>query len=210
MWGAPDKGRLGIIPTVMKVAKEEKAYLVYWSAGFPEKGGRDVAPNTFDYAVRHAGEFKEYTDMTLTQISGNLSRNAIVDVEPQTTRHEVERAFPIFYERGIERVIMVSAPKHIFRVHQEGLRMQERDAKYKHFRILATASDVDFPNTRASDVVMMEPPHRSDQPLWQTHRYAREVFTVMGRGEDEYGKFLGEWGELLKKHGAQVTWTPRV
>lgn len=207
MWGNPRKGVFGVIPTALRLAHQEKAEFIYWCSGIPHKGGRAISPDALEYAINRAGELPEYAHLHKHELMTMLKTNALFDSESQTTREEMERAALALQKCGTKRVFLVSPPKHIFRVHQEALRLNDL---FKDIQVFPLASYVDFPDATAADVAIIEPGHRGDQPKWQTHRYAQASFMIMKMGEAKFGRYLTEWGLLLENYGVEVNWKPKL
>lgn len=208
MWGTPKEGLWGVIPKGIQLAEREHADFIFWCSGIPAQGGRDISPNALEFAIARGNELIECEGIGGLDIS-KLVQKSILDEAVLNTREEIASATVEFEKRGIERIFLVSPPKHIFRAHQAALAHQA--AGHLHnVEILAVASDVNFPDTTAEQVVIIEPPHRRDQPLWQTHKYARAVIDILQRNNaTAFEAFLKEWGTLLQKYGVDVSWEPR-
>lgn len=208
MWGKPKEGLWGVIPKGIQLAEREHAEFIFWCSGIPVQGGRNISPNALEFAVARAKELLEckgMADLTVSQ----LVQKSVLDEIVLNTHEEIASAAVEFKKRGIKRVFLVSPPKHIFRAHQEALEHQAA-GHLNNIEIFAVASDVNFPNTTVKEVAIIEPPHRGDQPLWQTHKYARAVIGILQRNNIAVSEaFLRDWGTLLQKYGIDVSWEPR-
>lgn len=208
MWGTPKEGLLGVLPKGIQLAEREHADFIFWCSGIPVQGGRDISPNALEFATARGNELLECEGMGGLDIS-KLVQKSVLDEAVPNTREEIAHAAIEFKKRDIERVFLVSPPKHIFRAHQEALAHQAA-GHMENIEIFAVASDIDFPNTTAGQVAIIEPPHRRDQPLWQTHKYARAVIDISRRNNaTAFAAFLKEWGTLLEKYHIDVSWLPR-
>lgn len=208
MWGKPKEELWGVIPKGIQLAEREHADVIFWCSGIPVQGGRDISPNALEFAIARATELIGCKGMTGFNVQ-ELVQKSILDETVLNTREEIASAAVEFKKRGIERVFLVSPPKHIFRAHQAALAYQAA-GHLENIEIFAVASDINFPNTTVEQVVIIEPPHREDQPLWQTHKYARAVIDLLQRNNTPaFEAFLRNWGTLLQKYGIDVSWGPR-
>lgn len=208
MWGNPKEGLWGVIPKGIQLAGREHADVIFWCSGIPVQGGRDISPNALEFAIARGNELLECSDMAGFTVQ-KLVQKSVLDEAVPNTREEIAHAAVEFKKRNIERVFLVSPPKHIFRAHQEALAHQAA-GHMENIEIFAVASDIDFPNTTAEQVAIIEPPHRADLPSWQTHKYARAVIDILQQNDTVvYEAFLQEWGTLLQKYGVDVSWKPR-
>lgn len=208
MWGNPKKGLWGVISKGIALAEREHADFIFWCSGIPAQGGRDISPNVLEFAMARGEELLECESMAGLDIP-KLVQKSLLDETVLNTREEIARAAVEFKKRDIERVFLVSPPKHIFRAHREALKHQA-SGHLNGVEICAVASDINFPNTTAADVAIIEPPHRADLPLWQTHKYARAVLDLLQQKNTAVSEaFLKEWGVLLGKYYVDVSWLPR-
>jgi len=209
IWGEPNRGVFGNVSKGVRLAMQEHAELIYWGTGSSKKDGTVESQYIFEYAVSHASELPEFNGQDEAAIQAVLQPISFIDLGGLNTAQEVERAAKVSIERGIERLILVSAPTHIARCLQEAEKLRAAGTLGK-LEIFAVASDVPYADSSSDDVVIIEPPHRGDTPKWQTHRYAKAAFGIMKQGDEIFSEYLTEWGTLLKKYGVKVDWTPRV
>jgi hypothetical protein len=208
MWGKPKEGLFGVIPKAIQLAEREHADFVFWCSGIPVQGGRTISPHALEFTVARGKELLACEGMATLDIS-KLVQKSVLDEDVPNTHEEIVHAAIEFKKHGIERVFLVSPPKHIFRAHQEALTHQAA-GHLEHIEICAVASDIDFPNTAAGQVAIIEPPHRADLPMWQTYRYARAVIELLQRNDVQaFEAFLKEWGTLLEKYHIEISWPPR-
>lgn len=208
MWGKPKEGLFGAISKGIQLSESEHADFIFWCSGIPAQGGRAISPNALEFAMARGKELLECKGMGGLDIS-KLVQKSVLDEAVPNTREEIAHAAVEFKKRSIERVFLVSPPKHIFRAHQEAL-AHRAAGHLDNIEIFAVASDIDFPNTTAEQVAIIEPPHRADLSLWQTHQYARAVIDILQRNDATASEtYLREWGTLLQKYGADVSWEPR-
>lgn len=209
IWGQPQKGIFGNAAKGVRLAMQEHAELIYWGTGSSRKDGTIESQYIFEYAVAHGSELPEFKGQDAAAVMATLKPISYIDLGGQNTAQEVARAVQICLERGIERLIMVSAPTHIARCLGEAQKLRATGV-LGDLEIFATGSDVPYANSSPDDVVIIEPPHRGDLPKWQTYRYTRAIFEILKKGDVIFAKFLSDFGELLKKYGIDVTWPPKV
>ncbi|HLC44283.1 MAG: hypothetical protein A2722_03450 [Candidatus Doudnabacteria bacterium RIFCSPHIGHO2_01_FULL_50_11] len=219
IWGDPEKGLLGRIPTGIALALSEEADLIFWGTGASERNGKKESQIIFQYALRHLEElpalferagrvtYRKYP--TPFELEKLLPKISYIDLVTQNTAQEVEAAAAECRARGITRLILVSSPTHIGRCRQDADKLRA-EGKLRDLWVFDFSSDTCFEGTTPGDVVIIEPPHRGDMPKWQTYRYARAMFGIMKRGEVVYEEFLRAFGQLLITFGVTVDWRPRL
>ena len=207
VWGDPKNGVLGRAPKGIRLALKEKAKLIIWGTGASEKDGQKESCYTYNYAIVHASELDEFHGFDLYEVLAILKNASVFDESTQNTPEEIASAAEICREQGIRRLILVSSPTHIARCLQEAEKLRVA-GKMDGIEVFATAADVSYADSSASDVVIVEPPHRGDKPKWQTYRYARAMFDIMKQGNEPFARFLFDLGELLKKYQVEVDWEP--
>lgn len=209
IWGDPRNGVFGNASRGVELAIKENAELIFWGTGSSVKNGVVESQLIFDYAVEHGNELSVFKDKDEAEVKAILAPKSFIDLETQNTAEEVKKAVEVCIERGIERLILVSAPTHIARCLMVAEKLKQ-NKEVGNVEIFATASDVSYKNSNPSDVVVIEPPHRGDAPKWQTYQYARALFEIQKQGNDTFRKYHEEWGTLLKKFGITVSWPPET
>jgi hypothetical protein len=211
VWGLDDHS-LGQVPVGILMAIQFQADLIYWGTGASQKQNLLESEYTYQYTLNRLAELEKIVaDQSKSEfpvsLSDYLQKVSFLDTQTQDTASEITHALEVCVARGIKRLILVSSPSHIARCHQEALKQ-----KIKHnldLTILATASSICFADSEVSDVVIVEPPHRGDMPLWQTYKYVRSIFIIMRQSNEIFEDFLNEFGQLLKKFHVDVTWRPK-
>lgn len=209
IWGDPKNGIFGNAARGIELARRENAELIFWGTGVVQKNGTIESQLIFDHAIAHASDLSQFKGKTEADIKAILEPISFIDLETQNTAEEVAKAVEVCNERGIERLILVSAPTHIARCLMLAEKLKA-DKKTGTLQIFATASDVSYKDSTPSDVVVIEPPHRGDAPKWQTYQYAKALFEIQKQGKDVFRKYHEEWGTLLKKFGITVDWPPEA
>lgn len=179
IWGKPKNGVFGRASKGLNIAYQEQADLIYWGTGASEKGCLKESWYTFQYAVTHACELEILEGFDVYEIDAILRRKSFIDTEAQSTPEEIANAIALCQRRNISRLILVSSPTHIARCLQEAEKCRaENWQQFQRLRIFATASDTCFANSTPADVVIIEPPHRTDRPQCPIHKVARNIFNI--------------------------------
>lgn len=204
VWGKPRA--LGQVPSAVELALRHQASLIFWGTGASERDSKKESEYTFGFAMERIEELATMISYEEgpEHLRDYLRKFSYVDIKTQNTTQEIEVALQLCHERGIKELYLVSSPSHIARCLQEALKLLAARPEIL-IRVYATASQTCFANSTAADVVIVEPPHRGDLPLWQTYRYVRAMFSLM-RDTTVFESFLNDFGALLRHYGVTVTW----
>ena len=131
----------------------------------------------------------------------HLSQNIRLDIESDDTRGELERAGEIFLEHDCNRVVLVSSPTHLVRVLRDAACVYRTDRRFERFQdnLSAMPSATSYEGFDASDVVVVEPPHRPDRHAIPTHRRIARMLSLQNLDEESLLEFIGEFDELLQR-----------
>jgi len=167
MWGIPPD-LLGQLPKTVLVALEEKAEVIVFGTGASERDGKKEAEFIRDYLLEHffeLAEFPSFQGIDLEKARKRIERISMLELYSQNTAEEVRFAGQIFKKAGMERIILVSSFTHISRCLRDAYVAFSRDENLKHFtkNLWATPSQTGWAD--ASEVVIIEPPHRGDKPV---------------------------------------------
>ncbi len=203
MWGDPSVGREGRIARGLIEALRWDAEMIGFGTGASERDGKKEADIIYEYAQEHISTLPAFSD--LEDPSGWLAERAVIDRVTQNTREEVKAAAEIAISRGIERIVLVSSPTHIFRAHQSALSLFSSDERFGNLahELYAVSSDVPYAGATVDDVVIIEPPHRGDLPRILFHTNAKRIFQFLkdadvARGfNDAWGILIDEWKKKL-------------
>jgi hypothetical protein len=191
------RGRLGRIPKGLQVADMFAAELVIWGTGASQFEGAKEAE-----VMRSAGYAYTQIHPTLSKWKCLDEAKNHLDTVSQNTADEIAAAGIVCQERGITRLVLVSSPTHIARCHQEALKLRA-EGKLPGIEIMAMASDTCFADSTPGDVIIIEPPHRGDQPLVPMHLTIRKIFALM-KVEWVMRGFLADLEDLI------VRWKNRI
>ncbi len=136
-----------------------------FGTGASEKDGLKESEWTVQYMLEHFGDlqnFAQFRGINLNKLKKYVKSHVVAEKISQNTYEEIKRAWKLFSQRGIERIIIVSNPDHISRcmqvVHQIYL-----ESLYP-VEILAVQSDIGYDGTEQITSKIIEPPHRGDDP----------------------------------------------
>lgn len=177
-WGEPPD-LLGKVPAGVLAALEEKAKIMVFGTGASEKDGKKEAEYTRDYLLEHFLELAEFSAFRRINLNLAKFRKKIIletEIRSQNTAQEIRFAGEIFKEYGAEKIILVSSPAHVSRCLRDGL------AILKGQNISVRPSQTSFED--ASEVIIIEPQHRPDQPKSNLHSFVRKLME-MSKEEQE-------------------------
>jgi hypothetical protein len=202
MWGHPPD-QLGRIPKAVSVALQEDADVMVFGTGASVKDNKKEGEYTRDFMLEHflaLEQFSRFQEVDLAPVKPRFREISHAECCSQNTREEMEEAGKVFFDLGMEKVILVSSPTHISRCIRDALEVF-RDEKYYTLRenLFATACDTSYLGGRVGDVVIFEPPHRGDQQAFLTHYVVKRIFKI---SEEEMPHFLKDLDVLLMKYEA--------
>jgi hypothetical protein len=211
VWGNPKKGVLGRVPKAIVEALKNDASLIVFSTGASVRDGLKEGAYTYRYTLEHLDELVAVTEEWLAPrfLRSFLEDQHELELTSTNTKTEVIASGRLALKHHTKRLVLVSSPNHVQRCLKEAFLAYSADAQLRPLRdnLYATASDEPI-GTYASELVIMEPSHRGDQPLWNTWKYGQAFFQVMRQGHEAYEAFLADVGRGLGEHGVDVTWKP--
>lgn len=183
VWGeAPDI--LGAIPMMVLVVLNrgiKNVETIVFGTGASEQDGLKEAEYMKRFLLEHMealGEFNQirkhpnYDLAALKELFGGI----ICEITSQNTPQEIEAASKIFARASIDEVIHITSASHAPRC------IRDAAAAFEQGLIMAgqvwalVCDQTAYKGTRASDVVVFEPPHRGDDPMTRAPIQAHEVF----------------------------------
>ena len=197
VWGAPE----GKLPTLygrgtmgLYVAVTEKAELIIFSTGASEREGMREGEYTWQYALRNRGLIALALGVSEATLMYYLSDRGELDTESKNTTQEVLRNLQLCANRSINRVFLVSSSWHIQRCHAEALSAAEA-LRVSGQRVPAICAVGSFGS--ASEVTVLEPPHRGDRPRTNWHTMARQFYQIR---EEQRASFEQGFRALVARH----------
>jgi uncharacterized SAM-binding protein YcdF (DUF218 family) len=181
-WGDPPE-RPGIIPRGVAVAIEHDASFIFWGTGGSEKDGKKESEYAFDIACARVPEHAAF-----------LTERSYLDRVTANTTEEVAACVKLCIEKGIGRLILVTAATHAERSLKEAL------AAESGMEIIAFPAATSYAGYGPGDVVVVEPPHRPDRVHSNLHELARRMVTLTT--SKAVTRFVEDLDALLTKYGA--------
>lgn len=178
--------------------------------GHQKKDNLPESEYTYNTALQH---WRELAGLCEADLAGGdpyestflpwLREVSFIDRETQNTTEEVLRCLELCVERGVGELTLVSAPFHIPRCIQqaqivlEGLRDDPRYLKLAR-NLSAVSSDINPTGMQTSDVVIVEPMHRGDNPKVPFYKQVRRIFQFL-RKPDLAFEFCSELEALTDR-----------
>lgn len=210
VWGSPEEGKLGTLPmmilTALGVGPQHVRVLGVGTGASRTPGGRIEARCMQDCLVRNTHRLEEFDrirthpNWTATgrgEITRLIDRIAL-DTWSQNTAEEIEQAARIFREYGATQIFAVTCSSHAPRC--VALQSQARAAGViPPGQIWATVpDDMDF---GGGDTLIIEPPHRGDDPALHAHPKAHQVLARFFRlSPEDRMTFLDEASVFFRRH----------
>lgn len=213
--GSLARKQTGTLARGILEAYRQKADLIYFGTGASSKDGLFESEYTYQIARSHWRELAQLCgaddsgDMHVNPFFNWLTNVSFLDTESKNTAEEVRKCLALCVERRITQLTLVSAPFHIPRCMQQAQIVFEdlaSDTPYQELRRnwFGVASDVNPTGMDTSDVVIVEPMHRGDNPKVPFYRQIRRIFQFLRNPElafefcDELEKFINKYEERLK------------
>lgn len=177
VWGDPSSGRLGSLPQmVLTVLTEglENIEVIVFGTGASEKGGLKEAEYTKQHLLHHMkdlGEFqciREHESFQSRLGLDRLSRlcdSIVTETKSTNTVQEIANAAKIFQAHGCTKVIQITCGSHEPRCVRLRSEAKKQGAIPKSQIWYSISDDMTFEGSDISDVVIIEPPHRGDDPM---------------------------------------------
>lgn len=180
VWGVPEEDRLGDLPKLVELllheAPTEPVVAIVMGTTTATKDGLLEGEYTKKYLLDHfdglwkfSGLKKMLDKLSDTQVAELKKRLSGITVTPvlKNTMEEIREASRIFKAHDIQKVIQITAASHGPRCIQ--LQATARAEGYIEPSQLwsVTVSDMCFQDSSPNDTMIMEVPHRGDDPLTQ-------------------------------------------
>lgn len=203
VWGDPSNGVLGRVPKGILEARKWNASTIVFSTGASEKGGVKEREYTYGYAMDRIGELSNLLQVGPEAIADWVARRAVLELTSQDTKTEVLVSARIAKDRGDTGIMLVSCRSHITRCLKEAISVLEKEPALAHFlgNLYAAAADTAYHGTTVDDVIVLEPPHRSDRPDVPIYKNALRI-NELRKDPARATLFNEELGALLERYGA--------
>jgi hypothetical protein len=207
VWGIPPH-QLGRLPHAAHLAWEERAHVkcvVFGTGASTASDGRLEGQYTLDLLLERMErlrEFDAFRTVPLPQLEQLIRRIAVAEVESTNTVEEVRCALRLLSAAACHRAVLVSSPTHLPRCLACACRVEEEEPDLFDGSVWASPSDTSYHNFSASDVVVVEPPHRGDRDhsldRLPFHEMVKRSYRVSSQKREG---FLEEFDKLLKRYG---------
>jgi len=168
---------------------------IIWGTGASEKHGLKEAELIFDEAFAHISEIAQYMNRNQEITSAKdlawfMRSKSILEQRSQTTTQEIDNAARIAQEKDCTIIFQISSPTHIERCYHEALKWNEQHPT-ENILFVPISSAVSYANSTAKDVVIVEPPHRSDRSTLRLERLVK-AFLKIRKMSDEQALVVAE------------------
>ncbi|OHA83038.1 MAG: hypothetical protein A2408_02550 [Candidatus Yonathbacteria bacterium RIFOXYC1_FULL_52_10] len=212
-WGEPEKGNLGSLPLMVYTALTEgleNIAVVVFGTGASEKDGLKEAEYTKKYLVDHMNDLSQFacikehegfqSHLALARLS-KLCDGIVTETVSTNTVQEIANTAKIFQAHGCTKVIQITCGSHEPRCARLRSEVKKQGLIPRGQIWYSIGDDMTFADSSISDVVIVEPPHRGDDPLLGAvhlpHRLVPRMFKIdLGLRQH----FLSEFDELLTEY----------
>lgn len=208
VWGEPPN-KLGTLPrAVLEILERgiENIGLVVCGTGASEKDGLVEAEymkqfllqnmaylSEFDVIGQHV-RFQSNRDLSLLS---KCIKGIVCETVSQNTAQEIENAAKLFADANCRHVYHMTLQSHGPRALLEVLKARSRGAIPKWQQWYTVVDDTTYEGTNLEDVVVVEPPHRGDDPMLgaqhQIHEVIPPLFALKENDPVELVKLLETW-----------------
>jgi len=178
IWGDAAHEELGtgtkFIECLLNISPGEQVTSIVYS-GPSRKDGLTEGAYTQKYLQDRVGELLKFPRLrhkldalSSTEYAVFLERLYGLALGPaiKNTEAEIDNAAAYFFKKQVDRVIQVAAATHAPRCLRNQLAARQKGLIDKRQRWFVTASDVGYHGVQPDDVVIAEPIHRQDNPLY--------------------------------------------
>ncbi len=208
VWGLPPH-QLGRLPHAVLLAWQDRhtiTQIVCGTGASQAPDGRLEGQFTVDFLFSNLGrlhEFSVFEAVPLVELEQLLRRTVIAECESKNTVEEVRAALHHFEAAGVGRAVLVSSPTHLPRCLACACRVEEDEPSLFGGSVWASPSDTSYRSYGASDVVVVEPPHRGDRDreldALPFHEMVRRFYSIPPARKVD---FLERFDALLLEYGA--------
>jgi hypothetical protein len=172
MWGKPLQdvfGRLSLALWLRQNRYVDSVTRIYVGTAAGIVGGEQSLPPEFNPATIARERLAQEQDCWPAGTAAVLD-TTIWDHDASTTQEEVEAVLKVVRTERYKRVVLVSSPSHIVRVSQTFFVMFNvcEGVSPREIEVVQAPADIDYASARqGTGVVVVEPPHRLDDPRGQ-------------------------------------------
>ncbi|HTJ73487.1 MAG TPA: hypothetical protein VL481_02765 [Verrucomicrobiae bacterium] len=174
VYGIPAEDKLGDLATLARVIltlePTEEVSAIVIGRGPSWKDGLNEGEYTKQFLIDHLNDLQNFPrlkpllrDGQRVEVFEKLAKEIIVTSEVKNTVAEMGMAARLFTERGIEKVIQITAASHAPRCIKEQAVARSHGVISKNQLWQTVATDMAYHDTKPEDVAVIEPLHRRDQ-----------------------------------------------
>lgn len=186
VWG--DGERIGTGPLGLLIAMKKDAQLVF-GTGASEKDGLKECAYTAAFLRSRLGslgqfpefaEYRHYDPYELEALFKPLLRAAHLDTDSKNTDQEVRNTVAFARSVGATEIIAVTSPGHYARCANVPALLDEKgECDFSGLGYMVQAARSSTSGYRASHTVILEHPHRGDDPMIGAPLMPHEVFPLL-------------------------------
>ncbi len=213
MWGCPTEDKFGSLTRmVLEVLDrgQENIGTIIFGTGTSEHDGLKEAECMKQYLQKNftkLSEFstiKEHPRFQSSDDIAHLSKlidNIFCEIKSKNTAQEVRNAAKIFAKNDCKEIYHISCSSHISRCVLDMKKAWARGEIPKDQRWYGAPDDMTFEGTSLEDVVVVEPPHRGDDPRLKEKIQMKEVIIPLFRlSSKDRTECLGFYQTILKAY----------
>lgn len=208
VWGEGDK--IGTAPLALYLAVQNGAQLVF-GTGASEKDGLKECAFTRQHLKNHLAELTTFPEFSGYCADGpyelDATFNPIVDaahldLESQNTDQEVVNAVEFAKSVGATELIQVTSPFHAARCMNVVAKLCENGFDFGNVIPRVVSARSSTATCRAATTVILEHPHRGDDPMIEAPMMPHQVFPRMFRlSPSTRMQFFSDTSRYLKELG---------
>lgn len=184
MWGAPQQGKMGRAMKALAYMRHHPQVFLYVGCGSLAPGAPVISEMVYNMMIERGREVPGFESSTKGQLEKFLEGRYFLDRDAQTTTDEIARAAILCGQKGLQEFISLSSPTHSPRCWRDTLAFRELPrSPLAGVNVSAIASDTNFADSCAADVVVFEPPHRKDRHRVRIDRAVKKLFKRTGSQE---------------------------
>jgi hypothetical protein len=188
VWGEPDKDLMGPLPTLVKLLLIDQTYkslpsIILYTG---PRGENELLLGgiTKQLLIKNFDKLHEFAQLRplLNQLTEDnkqeitsLIKQITIGIPLNNTEDEITQAAKHFEELGVRNVIQIAVSSHAPRCIQMQSKARRAGIIPNDQLWSVIASDTTFNKTSPTDVTIIEPPHRGDDPLLNVHPSISEV-----------------------------------
>ena len=203
VWGTPPDS-VGRLPRGVAVAIQHRAAVIVLGSGGSEIDGKLEAEYTRDFLMEHFSELAQFSLFQGIEVESSqpqIEEMLQIETRSRNTYQELKFAAEVFKAFEVSNVVLVSSPTHLPRCLRDACIVFNEDPRFLSFaqNLYASPCQTSFHGIDASDVAIVEPPHRSDMPKSIRSGLVNRILKVASQDTQA---FLKDLQDLLTRYSA--------